>query len=103
MFSENSYRVFRVIIIFNRKTHFDTKSILTFFLGHPIEQQIEVILICVGWEGAIWWPQLVELRTEMAAIRLPAAEDCFKFPKGSTEELPKLDPLYTFHISGKVV
>merc|ERR1712089_24487 len=68
-----------------------------------LEQQIKVILICPGWKGAMWWPQLVKLRTEMAPIHLPAALDCLKFPKGSTDELPNLDPLYTFHISRKVV
>ena len=46
-------------------------------------------------------PQLVDLRTEMAPIRLPAAADCLRLPRGSTEELPNLDPLYAFHISGK--
>ena len=30
------------------------------------QQQIEAILICPEWTGAMWWPQLVELRTEMA-------------------------------------
>ena len=33
-----------------------------------LEQQIKVILICPGWTGAMWWPQLVKLRTEMAPI-----------------------------------
>ena len=33
-----------------------------------LEQQIEAILICPGWKGAMWWPQLVKLRTEMAPI-----------------------------------
>ena len=61
------------------------------------------ILICPGWEGAMWWPQLVELRTEMAPVRLLAAADCLKLPKGSTEELPNFDPLYAFHIRGKTV
>ena len=68
-----------------------------------LEQQIEVILICLGWEGAMWWPQLVELRTEMAHICLPAVADCLMFPKGSTEELPNMDPLYPFHISSKFI
>ena len=67
------------------------------------EQKIEVILICPGWKGAMWWPQLVKLKTEIASIHLPALVDCLKFPKGSTEEIPKLDPLYAFHISGKVI
>ena len=66
-----------------------------------LEQQIVVILICPGWIGATWWPQLVKLRTKMAPIHLPAAVDCLKFPKGSKEELPNLDPLNTFLISGK--
>ena len=44
-----------------------------------LEQQIAAILICPGWTGATWWPQLVKLRTEMAPIRLPAAADCLKF------------------------
>ena len=67
------------------------------------EQQIVVILICPEWTGAMWWPQLVELRTEMAPIQLPAAANCLRLPKGSTEELPNLDPLYAFHIRGKTV
>ena len=29
--------------------------------------------------------------------------DCLKFPKGSTEELPNLVPLYAFYISRKVI
>ena len=49
------------------------------------------------------WPQLVELRKEMAPIRLPAAVDCLKFHKGSKEELPNLDPFYAFLISRKDV
>ena len=72
-------------------------------LERVLQQQIMAILICPGWTGATWWPQLVELRTEMAPIRLPVAADCLKFPKGSTEELPNLDPLYAFLISRKVV
>ena len=67
------------------------------------QQQIKAILICPGWTGAMWWPQLVELRTEMAPIRLPAAVDCLKFPWGRMEELLNLDSLYAFHISGKVI
>ena len=66
-----------------------------------LEQQIKVILICLGWTGAMWWPQLVELRTEMAPIHEPAVADCLKCPRGSMEELPNLDPLYAFLISGK--
>ena len=65
------------------------------------EQQFKVILIFPGWELAMWWPQLVELRMKMAPVCLPVAADCLRFPKGSTEELPNLDPLYTFLISGK--
>ena len=72
-------------------------------LERVLQQQIMAILICPGWTGAMWWPQLVKLRTEMAPICLPAAADCLKFPKGSMEELPNLDPLYAFHISRKVV
>ena len=33
-----------------------------------LDQQIEAILIFPGWTGAMWWPQLVKLRTEMALI-----------------------------------
>ena len=72
-------------------------------LERVLEQQIEAILICLGWKGAMWWPQLVELRIEMVSICLPAAEDCLRLLKGSTEELPNLDPLYAFHISRKVI
>ena len=71
-------------------------------LVQVLEQQIVAILICPGWTGALWWPQLVKLRV-MAPICLPPAEECIKFPKGSREELPNLDPLYAFHISGKVI
>ena len=76
-------------------------------LERVLEQQIEAILICLGWKGAMWWPQLVELRTKLAPICLPVAVDCLTLPRGRTEELPsrldlpKLDPLYAFHISGK--
>ena len=38
------------------------------------------------------------LRTESAPIHLPAASDCLKFYKGSKEQLPNMDPLYTLHI-----
>ena len=41
--------------------------------------------------------------TELAPISLPAAADFLKFGKGSKEELPNLDPLYTFLISRKDV
>ena len=34
---------------------------------------------------------------------MPVAVDCLRFPKNSREELFNLDPLYTFHISGKVI
>ena len=37
----------------------------------------------------MWWPQLVELRTELAPIRLPAAADFLKFGKGSKEAKPE--------------
>ena len=51
-------------------------------LERVLQQQIMAILICPGWTGAMWWPQLVELRTEMAPIRLPVAVDCLKFWQG---------------------
>ena len=53
-------------------------------LERVLQQQIMVILVCPGWTGAMWWPQLVELRTEMAPICLQAGADCLKLPKGST-------------------
>ena len=68
-----------------------------------LQQQIMEILIRLGWTPAMWWPQLVELRRELAPIHLPAAADCLKFHKESKEELPNLDPLYAFLISGKDV
>ena len=71
-------------------------------LERVLQQQIMAILICLGWTGATWWPQLVELRI-MAPICLPPAEECLKFPKGSMEELPNLDPLYAFLINRKIV
>ena len=82
---------------------FPPVPLLPLVLERVQEQQIEAILICPGWKGAMWWPQLVELRTETAPVRLPAAADCLKLPKGSTEELPRLDPLYAFLIRGKTV
>ena len=51
----------------------------------------------------MWWPQLVKLRTKMAPVHLPAVVDYLRFPKGSTEELANLAPLYAFHISRKDV
>ena len=63
-------------------------------LERVLEQQIKEILICPGWTGAMWWPKLVELRTELALICLPAAADCLRLPRESTEDLPNLDPLY---------
>ena len=67
------------------------------------QQQIKEILICPEWTGAMWWPQLVKLRTEMALICLPASANCLRFCKGSTDELPLMDPVYTFHIREKGV
>ena len=81
---------------------FSLVPLIPLVLEGVLEQQIEANVICPGWEGAMWWPQLVKLRTEMAPICLPVAADCLKFPKGSTEELPNLDPLYAFNLSGKV-
>ena len=66
------------------------------------EQQIEAILICPWWEGAKWWSHLVGVRTKNAPVRLKKAEDCLKFPRGNSQELPQMDPLYAFHIQGKV-
>ena len=62
------------------------------------EQQIEAILICPGREGAKWWSHLVEVRTMSAPVRLMKAADCLKFPRGNSQELPRMDPLYAFHI-----
>ena len=67
-----------------------------------LEQQIEAILICPEWKGAMWWPQLVELRTEWLHS-FCQQEDYFRLHRGSTEELSNSDPLYAFHISGKVI
>ena len=53
--------------------------------------------------GAMWWPQLVKLRTEMTLICLPVVVKVCRFPDGSTEELPKMDPLHIFLAKGKVV
>ncbi len=61
---------------------FPLVPLIPFALEGVSEQQIEVILICPGWPEAMWWPQLVELRTEMAPIRMPVAADCLKFPQG---------------------
>ena len=82
---------------------FPPDPLIPLALEGVLEQQIEAILICPGWTGAMWWPQLVELRTKMAPICLPAAADCLKFCRGSTEELPNLDPLYAFLINRKDV
>ena len=53
------------------------------------EHQIEVILMFPWWTGAMWWPQLVELRVK-APIRLPPAEECLKFPKTQSKVLGNL-------------
>ena len=69
-------------------------------LERVLEQQIKVILICLGWKGEMWWPQLVELRTEMALIWLPAAADCLRLPRRRTEELPRgLEPVSYTHLT----
>ena len=46
---------------------------------------------------------MVKLRTKMALNFLPVAADYLRFPEGSTEELPNLDPLYALDINGKDV
>ena len=56
-----------------------------------------------GVEGSNVVASAGQTKDRKAPICLPAAVDCLKFPKGSTEELPNLDPLNTFHISGKVI
>ena len=38
---------------------FPPLPLIPLVLEGVLEQQIEVILICPGWEGAMWWPQLV--------------------------------------------
>ena len=72
-------------------------------LKRVLQQQMMVILICLGWTGVTWWSQLVKLRRELAPIHLPVAANCLKFGKESKEELPNLDPLYAFLINGKDV
>ena len=47
---------------------FPPVPLISLALERVLEQQIKVILICLGWTGAMWWPQLVDLRTEMALI-----------------------------------
>ena len=64
------------------------------------EQQIEAVLICLGWKGTSWWPQLSELRKQVP-IRLPPAARCCQYPRGSAQSLPKLDPLIAVHISAR--
>ena len=82
---------------------FSPVPLIPLALEGVLEQQIVAILICPGWTGVTWWPQLVKLRTEMAPICLPVAADCLRFPRGITEELTNLDPLYGFHIRWKVI
>ena len=53
-----------------------------------------------GWEGAMWWPQLVELRTEMAPIHLLAVADCLKFTKRSCV-LMAISAISKYHIVDK--
>ena len=36
---------------------------------------------------------MVKLRMEMASIHLTAAANCLRFPRGRTEELPKMDQI----------
>ena len=45
---------------------------------------------------------MVELRMKAPSC-LPLAEEYFKFPRGSIEELPNLDPLYNSLINRKIV
>ena len=52
--------------------------------GHP-KQQIEVILICLRWTGAIWWPQLASLRTKIVIICGLNGEDCLSYPQNRSK------------------
>ena len=47
------------------------------------QQQIKAILICPEWTGEMWWPQLAALRTKMALIQFPHAEDSLSFFSGT--------------------
>ena len=65
------------------------------------EQQIEAVLICPGWKGSSWWPQLSILRKQDPVRLLPAARCCL-YPRGRVQTLPKLDPLLAVHISARL-
>ena len=56
-----------------------------------------------GVEGRNMVASVDWTKDRMALICLLVAEDWFRFPRRSTEELLNLDPLYTFHMSRKVV
>ena len=56
------------------------------------EQQIEAVLICLGWKGSSWWPQLSVLRKQDPVRLLPAARYC-RYPRGRVQTLPTLYPL----------
>ena len=73
---------------------FPQSPLIHLALEGVLEQQILAILICLEWMGTMWWPQLVKLRAEMAPTHLSAAAYFLRFPKGSIEELPKMDPLF---------
>ena len=65
-------------------------------LERVLEQQIEAILICPGWKGAMWWPQLVELRTESAPIRLPMKQRITLVTLGKHRGTPQLGSTIRF-------
>ena len=56
-----------------------------------------------GVEGSNVVASVGRTEDKMAPICLPTAADYLRLPRRSTEELPNLDLLYIFHISGKVI
>ena len=49
---------------------FPLVPLIPLVLEGVLEQQIEVILICLGWEGEMWLSQLVKLRSPHCSLPL---------------------------------
>ena len=63
------------------------------------EQQIEAILICPGWQRALWWPHLSKMLVQPIR-RLPAVRLCLSYPESTTPVEFSMDPLVAAHIRG---
>ena len=63
------------------------------------EQQIEAIIICPGWERALWWHHLSKMLVQ-PIWWLPASRLCLSYPDSTKVVEFSMDPLVAAHIRG---